>query len=307
LAFAVAFNQVLIIFLLMAIGFLAGKLRYINEASAKDMTLILCYIVSPCVILKAFLQPFSKHELHNLFIAFLCVIGIHIFSILAGKIAFNRRTVNEALHRRVLQFASVYSNCGFMGIPLVSTVLGTTGIFYGTVYLAAFNVFCWTHGLALYQDDNSKKSLLNIIINPNIIALIIGLIFYVSSVNLPYLLSTGLTYIYDLNTPLSMLVIGSNISRIKFSTLLNDVWIWPGILMRNLAIPAAILLAFHWITVDKTALMAILLMTACPVAGNSVLFAQMNDHDTAFATKLMAVSTLLSIATIPLIVYLASL
>ncbi len=307
MAFIVAFNQVLIIFFLMAIGFLAGKLRFIREDSAKDMTLILCYIVSPCVIIKAFQQPFSTHELNNLFIALACAAIIHIFSVLAGKIAFNKRMVKDSTHRKVLQFGSVYSNAGFMGLPLANAIFGTRGIFFAAAYLAVFNIFCWTHGLTLYKGNFSKKELLNILINPNIIALIIGLFFFVYSIELPSLLATGITYVYDLNTPLSMLVIGSNISHIKFNTLINDKWIWPGILMRNLAIPGIMLLLFHWVTIDPTALMALILMTACPVAAYSVIFAQMTDLDTAFATKLMAASTLLSVVTIPIVAYLASL
>jgi predicted permease len=104
-----------------------------------------------------------------------------------------------------------------------------------------------------------------------------------------------------------MLVIGSNIANIKFNTLLTDKWIWPGILMRNLAIPGLMILLSHWLIIDKTALVACILMTACPVAGNSVLFAQMSDVDTVFPIKLMTASTLLSVLTIPLVVYLASL
>lgn len=306
MAVVTVFNQVFVIFLLMATGYLAEKIDFIHESGAQDMTRILCYIVSPCVIIKAFQQPVTSQHVKGLGISFTYSLVIYFLSIIIAKIVFNKKTVKDSAHRNILQFSTVYSNAGFVGIPLLSAVLGTQGVFYGTPYLVAFNIFCWTHGAALYNEKISKKTLTRVFINPNIIAIVIGLLFFLGSVRLPALIMTGVTYIYDLNTPLSMLVIGYGIARIKLHTLFEDKWIWPGILMRNLVIPVIMLLLLGLIDTERIVFLANILMSACPVAAYAVIFAQMNDSDTAFATRLMTISTLFSVITIPLVVYLAS-
>ena len=306
MGFATVFGQVFIVFLLMGVGFIAGRRGFIHAISSKDMTQILCYIVSPCVIVKAFQQPFTPENGKGLLIAFIGVIGIYICSILVVHAIFNKKVVKDEGHRIALQFGSIYSNAGFVGIPLVNALLGAQGVFYGAPYLAGFNIFCWTHGLSIYNKKAGRKQWLKSLINPNIIAIGVGLVLFLFSIELPPLISTGITYIYDLNTPLSMLVIGDSISRIKFREILGDKWIWPGIFMRNLALPLLMLFSLRIAGVDQTVMMSSVIMSACPVAATTVLFAKMRDMDAEFPTKLMAVSTLLSMVTIPLVVWFSS-
>lgn len=306
MAFFSVFNQVLIIFLLMGVGFLSGKLGFIHETTSKDMTQILCYIVSPCIIITAFQQKFTSKRAIALIAAFICVAGTFLLSIVISKFVFNKKAVHDDAHRNALQFGSVYSNSGFIGIPLLNALLGTEGVFYGTPYIMCYNIFCWTHGVTVYNKNAKPKSLSNILSNPNIIAIAVGIIFFLFSIKIPSLISTSMSYVSNLNTPLSMIIIGDNIAHIKFNKILTDKWIWPGILIRNLTIPLITLLALKFIGVDKLVLLSSVIMAACPVGGFTVLFAKMENTDTDFATKLMTISTLISIITIPLIVYIAA-
>lgn len=306
MAFFSVFNQVLIMFMLMGVGFLCGKVKFIHETTTKDMTNVLCYIVSPCIIIMAFQQKFTSKRATALLISFLCVIGIFILAISTSKIIFNKKIIKEDGHRNALQFGSVYSNAGFIGIPLLSALLGPEGVFYGTPYMACFNIFCWTHGVTIYNGKTTKKDVLKAFINPNIIAIVVGLIFFLFSVKIPVILSNGLSYVNALNTPLSMIIIGESIAHIKFSEILTDKWIWPGIIMRNLVVPAVSLLILKAVGIDKLIMLSSIIMSACPVAGYTVLFAKIKNADTAFPTKFMTISTLISILTIPLVVYLAS-
>lgn len=307
MAFSTVLQQVIVIFLLIGVGALAGKIGFIHNESSKDMTRILCYIVSPCVIIKAFQQPFSIDSAFGLLIAFIAALGIHLLATIGLKFVFNRKIVPDPGHRLALRFGATYSNAGFMGIPLLAALLGTQGVFYGTAYLAGFNIFCWTSGIALYNGKTDRKSMLKALVNPNIIAIIIGLFFFLSAVPLPALISTGVSYLYDLNTPLSMLVIGYTFSQIRMGRLFSDPWIWPGTILRNLAVPIIVLIVLQSIGVNKMVLLSSVLMSACPVASYTVLFAKMKDYDTGFPTKLMAISTLLSIVTIPLVLSLVKL
>lgn len=305
MSFSTVSNQVTMIFALMAVGFLAHKWHLIHEDGAKDMTRLLLYIVSPCVIILAFEQPFSPRRLHAFAVSFLCVALTFIISIIAAKLIFSRHFFPVASKRHALKFATTYANAGFMGIPLVSAVLGAPGVFYATTYLAGFNLFCWTHGIGLYGQKTNQKTMLKNIFNPNIIAVLVGLGMFLGSVKLPSFLLRGVTYISQLNTPLSMIVIGDSIAVLPLLSLLNDRSIWPGVFMRNLLIPLLTILLLRAAGVDQTALLAVTLLAACPVAGVVVLLALLHSDDQAFPTKLMTASTLLSLLTIPLIAMLA--
>jgi predicted permease len=306
LAFLTVFRQVFEIFLLMGIGFLAQKAGFISEKGSKDMTAVLLYIVSPCVVIKAFQQPYTSSAAQGLLVSFLCSAGIYLASIAISEAVFNKKVISDIPHRNALKFVTVYSNSGFMGIPLTAAMFGTQGVFYGTPYLVSFTVFNWTHGIALYEGKSDLKSKLKVIIkNPNISAVVIGILLFVLSLKLPPLLDTGITYIYNLNTPLSMLVIGDSIARMKFGEIFRDKLVWPGIAIRNLVMPALALLALCALGIKQEVLLPLVLMVACPVASMVVLFAKMKDMDAGFPTKLMTLSTLLSIITIPLMISLA--
>ena len=303
--------QVLVLFILMAVGFFAGKKGMIGEAASKQMTQVLVNIISPCVIIVSFQQKFTGELVRGLLISAAAAAGVQAVGIFLGRVVFNNRWPQP--YRKVLRFAATYCNAGFMGLPLLQSVIGSKGIIYGSVYIAVFNLFCWTHGVVLYQSDSGKKDgvskarfLLNAVLNPNVFAILIGVFLFALSIRLPSPLYTAMHYINDLNTPLSMLIIGSKMTAVNFRAIPADRFLWPGVLMRNLAVPAVCAVLLHLAGLRGMVLTACLLQASCPVAGNTVIFAELFDSDTVFPSELMTVSTLLSVLTIPLMIALSS-
>lgn len=307
LTFLTVLTQVLMVFALMAVGVLSSRLHFLRDNAAQDITKILIYIVSPCVIFRAFAQPFSKTSATALLISFGCAAILFPLSIIAARCVFRTKTVPNADQRGILEFGVVYSNAGFMGIPLLQAVLGMQGVFLGTAYFAVFNMFCWTHGLSLYGEKPDWKTAWKILCNPNILAIFAGLLCFFCSAKIPKPVSTYIGYLCYMNTPLSMIVIGHSLARLHPRTLVTDKRIWPGVLMRNLAIPVAAFVILRFTGLPRAIWMPTILLSACPVAGYCVMFAGVNGKDTAFPTRLMALSTMLSVVTIPLVVALAAL
>jgi malate permease and related proteins len=304
-AFYTVLYQVIIMFLLLGTGFFIFKIRILDENACKSITRLLLMVVSPVVIVYSFQLKFDFSLLQGLFISAASAIGSHFFMILAGNLIYNRRTTDEA-HRALLRFSTVYSNCGFMGIPLLAAVLGPKGVFYASVYIAVFNVFTWTHGVSVFGGKPSRKDLLRLLINPNIIAIAVGILFFCLSIKIPFLISDCMKYIFEMNTPLAMFVIGARTAQIDPRSLLTDRHIWPGVLFRNFILPLAFMFILHAFGVSGILLLGCLLPVACPVAGNAVLIPDMFGVDTRFTAKLLSVSTLFSVVSIPLIVYIVS-
>jgi len=300
-------NQIILMFILMAVGLLTNKLGFMHGQTATDLTNILLYIVSPCLIVNAFEQRFSASRLQALAMVMLGILLTYAVMVLVTNLVFKR--VADTNLQRIMRFGSVYSNAGFMGVPLASALFGSTGVFFAVASLAGFNLFCWTHGIALFTPKRSDDRHVNwrqILLNPNIVAIVVGLIIFVSAVHLPSLLNQTITDVSSINTPLSMIVIGNSLAAVKLNrqTLNPRLW-WP-LLLRNLLFPITNILILRAFGVSGIPLYTTVLMAACPVAGNVVLFTLKAHGDTTPAVTLMSLSTILCMGTIPLVFALSN-
>jgi len=300
-------NQIILMFILMAVGLLTNKLGFMHGQTATDLTNILLYIVSPCLIVNAFEQRFSTSRLQALAIVMLGILLTYAVMVVTTNLVFKR--VADANLQRIMRFGSVYSNAGFMGVPLASALFGSTGVFFAVASLAGFNLFCWTHGIALFTPKRPGDHHINwrqILLNPNIVAIVVGLAIFVSGVHLPSLLNQTITYVSSINTPLSMIVIGNSLAAVKLNRrTLDQRLLWP-LLLRNLLFPIINILILKAFGVSGIPLYTTVLMAACPVAGNVVLFTLKDHGDTNPAVTLMSLSTILCMATIPLVFALSN-
>lgn len=295
-------------FVLMILGLVCSQIGFIHKQTAKDMTNLLLYIVSPVLIINSFLRKFSWERLKMFGWEFLVVLGIFVLGIFLAKWLFKAKLVADPSKRNALKFSLVYSNCGFVGIPLIQAIIGNSGVFYAVPYLILQNIFIWTHGISMYQGQKKKtqqEMLKSALINPNIIASIIGLGLFISQVTLPTMITETFDYITALNMPLSMLIIGTNLSQLDIAKSWQDNVAWLAVLMRNLIFPIIIILLLPLFNLSHAALMAIVIMISCPIASLVVLFSLLNDLDLVFPTKILCLSTLVSIFSIPLLVLLA--
>lgn len=245
--------------------------------------------------------------LHNFAIMCAITFGIHVFNILASQLIFNKKRVIDNEQKCVLQFSSIYSNTGFMGFPLLEAMAGKNGLFYGSAYNSVFGLFLWTQGFLLYSRKLDKKSILKAFLNPNIIASVIGLFLYCFSLKLPGPIYLSVKYLAQLNTGLSMIVIGTTMTQISFRKMFKGIQAWECVVMRNLILPFALLFILYAIGLRGQLLLCSVIPAACPVAGFSVLFAKLTGKNVAFPCQIMTLSTISSLFTMPFILGVISL
>lgn len=297
--FVMIVQQVLILFILIIIGFVCGKKRIITESSAKHITDIVLYVVTPCVMISAFQRDFSFKLLKNIFVAALAASLIMVVSIFICFAVF--RDKNEA-RNKVLRFATVFSNCGFMSLPLQKAILGDDGWFYGSIFVAIFNIFVWTYGLVSMSGDKKQLSFKKLVFNPGIAGVVIAILFFVCNIKLPYIIGQPVNYLADLNTPLPMLIIGFYLSQAKVKKAFTDLGAYFSMLLRLIAIPALSAVIMIYLKVDTTIMLAFTIAGAAPTAATTTMFAAKYNKDVELSVSLVAASTLLSIITMPLIV-----
>lgn len=303
MAFFTMLNQVFILFLLISVGAIVYKIGIIDDNGVKQITTLLCYIVGPFLIIYAFQSKYSSSLMAGFLICAASTFGLHLVYIIIFHLVFNKKTVKDRDTRHELIFASIYENSGFMGFPLLQAIAGTTGLFYGAAFNGVFNLFGWSHGLTLYTNKTGRKNIIKIITNPNIIAVFIGVILFRFSIKLPGPLFTMFKYISEINTPLSMIIIGSSIAQVPLRQLFTEKLSWLVVFLKNLVVPLSLLFVLHSLGIKGQLLLCCVIPAACPVAGIAVLFAKLTGKNSDLPAKFITVSTLSCLITIPAVFY----
>jgi len=298
---SIVFVQVMIVFVLLALGYVLSKSGMVKDSGLKQITDILLYVVTPCLLVNAYQKDFSKELISGLVIGFGFAIIIHLVGIVISTIIFRKE---DSKRYRVSIFSSVYSNCGYMAIPLLSAALGSDGVFYGSAYLTVFTILYWTHGICVYRGDFKELSFKKIIKNPGIIGVSVALIMFVSRIKLPYVLGEALGHLAGLNTPLAMIVMGSYLAKTDFKKALSSVGVYMVSALRLLVIPVICVFLARLLPIPEVVARALLISSACPVAAVGTLLAGKYDLDASYSAETVAVSTLLSIITIPIVLML---
>lgn len=295
-------GQILTLYLLMAVGFALGKIRLINDTGSLCMSNLVMYVVSPCMMLVAFQRPLEQALLREFGIVLAVSLLLHIVFIVLSRLLVR----DTDTHRRgLLLFASVFSNCGFMGYPLMTALFGTLGVFFGSAYVVAFTLLSWTYGIYALTGDRSQLKLRPLLLNPGVISILLSMALFLLQVTLPEVLMIPIRYLSDLNTPLPMVVVGYQLSHANFRAALQGVGSWVSLLLRLVAFPLlslGICLAFG---LDSRLTVITVIAASAPTAALMSMLSAKFGQDTALASSIVSVQTAFSALTMPLMVSLA--
>lgn len=268
------------------------------------MSDIVLYFVTPCLIINSFTRDFDAEKLKDLSLVLIIVILIHIFSILLVSIIFKD---NTKMLNRIFRFGVVFSNAGYMGIPLQESVLGQDGVFLGTAYVVVFQLTLWSYGLICMSGDKKYISAKKLLINPGIIGTVLGLIVFVTSFPMPDVLKGVISNMASLNTPLAMIVIGFFLAKSNFLSALKLPVTYLVTALRLLVIPLIVLAVLYISGIRGIVPISIIVSASAPIAAATTMFATRFNNDSETASNLVAITTVLSIITMPFIVALAQL
>ena len=293
--------KVAVILILIIVGYLATKKGMLTERGTGEITSLLLKIVTPCVIVNSFIGSSSGLGAYELLMALALPA---IWMAIAVGISLSTFRKESPERQKVLRFSVIFSNTGFMGIPLVQGIVGDTGVIYASFGVVMFNVLCWTYGYSM-MSGGAKLNLKTVLLNPGIIGLAFGLPIYFLKLQLPEIITEPLGALAALNTPLAMLVIGGYIAKVDIHSFASDGSVYKDSFLRLILAPALYLLVLAVIRPGEELFVSGMIQAAAPVAANAVLFAVQYKRDSALASKLVAVSTVLSIITIPIMTILA--
>ena len=302
--FFIVSQQVLILFVLIAVGFVCGKIKLIKEVDSKLLTNIVLYLATPCVIIRSFQEvEFNYNLLINLLITVICASLIHIGAIVILKLIF--RNNKEENRKKVLQFSAVFSNCGFMSLPLQNALLGSEGVFYGSIFVGIFNVFVWSYGFLEMSGNSEKISVKKIFLNPGVVSVTFAVILFFTQIKLPEIIFSPINYLAGLNTPVPMLIIGYYLSQTNLKVAFKDKGVYSVIGLRLLLIPVLSMIIMFLCGVDETILIPCVVASSAPVAATTTMFSNKFNRDVDLSVALVSVTTLFSIVTMPVVIAIA--
>lgn len=290
-------KQIIIMFLLMGVGAILYKMKYITDQGAKELGNILLRVIIPSVIIKSYLGGFTSERFKEMCLSTGLALGALLIAMAVAALIFGKK-------KSIENFAASFSNAGFIGIPLTQAVFGSEAIFYVSPYVTFLNLFQWTYGVYVItgKTDNIKPK--NLISNPMVVSLIIGLILFFAPVSVPEVIEKSIGFLASMNTPVAMLVLGVFLAKADLKYIFLDIKIYWCMAVRLLIIPLVTLGIFYFIPVENKMIVLSTLIAACTsVGGNIAIFAQQYDKDYLLAIKTVCLSTILSIITIPAFFY----
>lgn len=275
----------------------------ISENTGAELSKFLLMIVNPCVILHAFQIEYKPELLNGLVISAILAVVSNTLGVIIATLFIRKNP--ERKEYIVERFAIVFSNCGFMGIPLIQAVVGDIGVFYASTYVAVFNLFTWTYGVSIMKGKMSLKDIIKVLTSAPIISIVVGILIFIFSVKLPLVIAKPIEFISSLNTPLAMIVTGIYLARTDIKSALKNIRIFAVSALRLIVVPAVMLIVFIFIGAENeiftSLLIANMIATACPTASSTLMMSRMFERNAEYASMIITVSTLFSILTIPVI------
>lgn len=297
--------QAIVMFVLLAVGYFLYKRHWLDSESTRKLSNITISIINPIVIFNAYQRDFDFELLTGLLAALVLALISQVVLVLCGMIVVRKSGKNFQVDR----FAIAYSNCAFMGIPLVEAAFGSEGVLYLTGYITVFNIFLWTHGvISMGGSSGGAKGLLKVLLSPPIMSIVLGLLFFFFGWRLPDLLQQPLDYLGSMNTPLAMLVSGATIAKAGLGSAFKNKRVYFIQIFKLIAVPAVLIAAFVPLTltglVSPEVVRITVIAAAAPTASATIMFAYKFGRNEKYAANQFALSTLFSVASLPLVLLL---
>jgi len=291
------FQQIVIMFLYMAIGWMMAKRKLITKEGSRAIANLLLYVILPCVIVKSFCLERTPQNVTVILLSFCGAAAVLLIAILISHLLFKKRPLDN--------FGAAFSNAGFMGIPLISSALGAGSVLYVVPMIAILNALQWTYGQAVISGKKEMTSPKKVLGNPIVAALVLGMGIFFLKIPVPKLVYGCMETISYSNAPVAMIILGVYLAEIKAGELLSDAHAWFCSAARLVIIPAVTFIALKLLFPGNSELgKALLIAAAAPVGSNVAVYAQRLDQDYPYAVKTVCLSTLLSVVTMPLFVLL---
>lgn len=287
------------LFLLLLVGFIGGKTKILDSVSTEKLSALVLKIGQPFLIIGAFFGlEYTEENLRIGFMILVVGLVLHVFmAIIAYVLA---KPVREMDERKLSEYAMFFSNCGFIGFPILYALMGDIGLFYGAFYLVSFNLFVWTWGILILARGRKdiKITPKKIILNFGTLPCVIGILLFSLRVPIPAVIDDMASYLGGLCTPVSTLICGANIARRSIKKMLTSGKVYWVCAVKLLIMPLFVTFATWVVGLPDYMVVFACVMSAMPCPTAVTMFGELYNVSPGYAAELVGTSTLFSTATI---------
>ncbi len=295
-------------------GYIAKKTKIVGANGAEVFSSLVLYIAQPAMLFMSFQKIEYKAEiaLNLLYVALLTILTHLLMVLVVSFIIKKDKDEKKDKIKKVVKYASVFGNCGYMGLPFLQMLFSNAGNFqseiliYGGAIISVFNIMSWSIGVFMVSGDKKEVSLKKMVLNPNIIAIALGLTLFLT-VRKPFIynildgkIANSINLIADMVTPLSMIVIGIKLANINFKQLFTNLWVYYSCFLKLIVMSLISMLVVSFLPVSTIVKYAVFFTMSMPSATSTAMFAIKFNADGEFASIVVLLSTVLSIITIPI-------
>lgn len=298
-------KQVAIMLIFLGVGAVCRKTKLISAEGNKSISNLVLYVINPILIFVSYQMDFSVNLLKGLGETLILTALGYVIFIVSAMLFVRKNSAESGVER----FSVIFSNCGFMGIPIAKVLFGSEGVFYITAFNTLFNILVWTHGVYLISGDKKQMNLKKVATNPTIIATLVGFLCFVLRLRLPEVPYSACSTLSATIAPLAMIVAGVTIADTDILKALSKLKIYWICLLKLVLVPLLCIGAFALIPVeiDRTVLLTTVLAFACPTATMCTMFSIRYDKNAVYSAEIFALTTLLSVVTMPLMIFVQEL
>lgn len=311
----VIFGQMLVLFAMMMIGYFTYRGKWVNDDTSARLSKLVVNVFNPVLVVNGVLgqndSADSQKVISNLV---LIILYFAILIVLSFIISFLLRP--EKKTKSIYQLMTIFSNLGFMGIPVIKSIYGNEAVIYVAFYILAYNLLVYTYGMALTKRAALEKNRQTVvsgevkgtfllfikrIINPGVVAALIAITIFATDVKLPAFIGSFCDYVGNATIPLSMILIGVSIAQTDIRKMFGDIRIYLFILLRMVVLPIIVIFLMRNLAIDSVVFGVFIIEFGMPVGSIITLMAKESGADAEYCTKGIVLSTLASIVTIPLV------
>ena len=298
----VVINQMIILFLLMAVGYIIARVGVVGSVFKDNLSTFIINVTMPLMIISAVTSSTVQGNAEDVLTVFiLSIVTYLVLPVLA--FVLNKILSVPKEDRNLYTYMTIFSNIAFMGFPVILSIFGEGAIFYAAIFNLMFNFMNFSLGIALMTEDNSGHFDIKNFLKPGIFASVLAVILFFTKITLPAPIVDTMKNLGDTTSPLAMIVIGMSLSQIPLRSVFTEIRLYPYTILKQIIIPYLSWLLLRNLITSDLILGITVIVIAMPVGTSAVLFSTEYHGNTILATKTVFITTLASLITIPLIVY----
>lgn len=297
-------NQIIQLFIMIFMGFIIVKAKLLKAEDSKILSVIVLYLIIPCVIINAFQVDYTPQTVKGLLIALVGSVMTQVILLIVVSI------LGRVFHLNEVEVASIYySNSGNLIVPIVTFILGKEWVLYGCVFMSVQLVFIWTHCKKIISRE-STYDWRKIVLNINMISIAIGIVLFLTRIHLPAIINNTLNAVGSMIGPASMIVTGMLFAGMNFKQIFANKRVYFVSFFRLIIVPVIALFLIKCSQLSTFSsngnklMMIVFLAIITPSASTVTQMCQVYRNNSQYASAINVVTTLLAIVTMPLMVML---